>query len=123
MRVPQVHARHRAGERQVRHGHLVLLLGIRLDELVAAYGRHGAAAFGSMKKRVGPLRDRIIAQPPSLALRATPSAAAGEASNARRGARRARQHQVVEHFDRVVDLDQVHHARHFDFLGPGQVPG
>ncbi len=44
VRVPQLHARHRAAKRQVVLRHLVEVLGIRLDELVAAFGRHGAVS-------------------------------------------------------------------------------
>src|SRR5580692_1201262 len=41
MRVPQVHLRHRAGQRQVVRGYLVLVLRVRLDERFGG-GGHGA---------------------------------------------------------------------------------
>ena len=42
MGVPQLHSRHGTRERQVVLRHLVEVLGVRLDELLAAFGRHGA---------------------------------------------------------------------------------
>lgn len=45
MRVPQVHTRHRARQRQVSRCHIVMMFGIRLDEVglilgTALHGRH-----------------------------------------------------------------------------------